>query len=361
MTLVTFNIRESQVRELKEIYRSALFDDLVPWWEKHSLDTEKGGYFTRLNQDGSVYSGDKDMWMTGRQVWMFAHLYNNHENKERWKAMAGHGLDFMQKHAFKEDGKMYFRLDRAGKPLASVLSVYTEVFASIAVAEYAALSGDLKLKQKAFTMYDFLLSRLGKASDTPLLGYPLHREFHLHAHDMCRITVSKVFNDLWPDKQFRDDLSKSVDSILSRHWKPEAGYLLENVAMDGLEVFDLPEGRLFHPGHAIESAWMLMEIAVEGNDQALMDTAIDITLASLEYGWDQTYGGIRYMTNIDWTPTHELEADLKLWWPHSEALYALLMGWLYTGRDDLKLWYKKVHDYTFSKFPDKEHGEWFGY
>ena len=61
---------------LKEVYRSALFDDLVPWWETHSVDQIKGGFLTRLAKDGTPYSEDKDMWMTGRQVWMFSHLYN---------------------------------------------------------------------------------------------------------------------------------------------------------------------------------------------------------------------------------------------------------------------------------------------
>jgi hypothetical protein len=45
---------------------------------------------------------------------------------------------------------------------------------------------------------------------------------------------------------------------------PGLGALLENVAPDGLPLLDLPEGRMFHPGHAIESAWMLMEIAHRG-------------------------------------------------------------------------------------------------
>ncbi|WP_299546842.1 AGE family epimerase/isomerase, partial [Seonamhaeicola sp.] len=350
-----------QLKKLKEIYRSALFDDLVPWWEKYSLDTEKGGYFTRLNQDGSVYSGDKDMWMISRQVWMFSHLHKHYDPNEKWKQIAKHGLDFMLKHALKDDGKIYFRLNREGQPLSSVLSMYTEVFASIAVAEYASISGDKALKDKAMKMYRFLMSRLGQPSDTPLLGYPLHRELHVHSHDMCRMTVAKVYNDIWESEQFKADTQVSIDSIQKRHWKADKRYFLENVAMDGSEMSDLPEGRLVLPGHAIESAWMLMEAAIEKKDQVLMDTAIDITLSSLERGWDTEFGGIKYMVNIDNTPTHELGADLKLWWPHGEALYALLLSWLHTGRDDLKLWYKKVHDYTFSKFPDKEHGEWFGY
>ena len=67
------------------------------------------------------------------------------------------------------------------------------------------------------------------------------------------------------------------------------------------------------------------------------------------------------MGNIDQTPCHNLEADLKLWWPHCESLYALLIAWAYTGREDIRQWYEKVHDYTFTHFPDPEYGEWYGY
>ena len=52
---------------------------------------------------------------------------------------------------------------------------------------------------------------------------------------------------------------------------------------------------------------------------------------------------------------------MKLWWPHGETLYALLLAWSLTGRADLAAWYDTVHEYTFSHFPDPEFGEWFGY
>ena len=86
---------EDHVKKLREHYRKALFDDIVPWWEKYSLDQQFGGYLTRLERDGKTYSEDKDMWMTGRQIWMFSHLYNNHENREDWKEIARLGLDFI--------------------------------------------------------------------------------------------------------------------------------------------------------------------------------------------------------------------------------------------------------------------------
>lgn len=346
---------------LCEKYRASLLDDVVPWWMEHSLDHEFGGYYSLLERDGRPWATDKYMWMNGRQIWMLSHLYNAHEPNGQWLDAAQLGVRFMFEHAFKGDGKLHFRLTREGRSRSEVLSVYTEVFAAIALAEYSRAAGDESVWQRAMQMYDFLMPRLGRPSDTPMLGYPVHAEFHLHAHDMCRITVAWVYNEIRPDRRFDDDLTVSVDSMLARHWKPDLGVLLENVAPDGSPLLDLPEGRMFHPGHAIESAWMLMEIARRHGDETLLDTAVDIMLASLNHGWDNEYGGLRYITNYDWSPTHPLESDLKLWWPHVETLYALLLAWDLTGRDDLGQWYEKVHDYTFSNFPDPDYGEWFGY
>lgn len=39
-------------------YRKELFD-VVAFWEKNSIDSTHGGYFTCLNQDGSVFDTDK--------------------------------------------------------------------------------------------------------------------------------------------------------------------------------------------------------------------------------------------------------------------------------------------------------------
>jgi hypothetical protein len=183
-------------------------------------------------------------------------------------------------------------------------------------------------------------------------------ERSLEEYPLDRIYINLCFSRQHaPYAVFRD----GIDSILKRHWKSELHALMENVAMDGSAMLDLPEGRMVNPGHAIECAWMLLEIAARRNDDALRQTAYDIILASLERGWDEAYGGIRYILNIDGSPTHPLEADMKLWWPHCEALYALLLAWKTSGRADFGRWYEKVHDYAFNYFPDRECGEWYGY
>ena len=47
-----------------------------------------------------------------------------------------------------------------------------------------------------------------------------------------------------------------------------------------------------------------------------------------------------------------------MWWPHAEALYALLRAYQITGEGWCLDWYRRVHDYTFTKFPNRKHGDW---
>jgi len=354
-------IPQADAERLREHYRCVLLEDFVPWWEKHAVDRECGGFYSCLERDGRVYAGDKFIWMVARATWMFAWLYNTLRPEPRWLELSRHGAKFLLAHAFNERGELYFRLTRDGRPLVDPKDLYTACFAAIAFAELSRATGEAALWDRAVACYELVRHRLGQPENTPLLGYPMHAQFHLHAHDMIRLTVASVFNEISPDARWEDDLTKSADSAVRQHWRPELGVLLENIAPDGSLMLDLPEGRLVNPGHAIESAWMLMELACQRDDRRLMENAIAITVASLERSWDTKYGGMRYLANVDGTPMFPPQADQKLWWPHGEALYASLLGWAATGREDLAAWYRRVHDYSFASFADREFGEWYGY
>ena len=69
-------MKRARLLELREIYRRELFDSVIPFWLNHSLDHEHGGQFNSLDRDGSVFDGDKSMWLQSRALWMFSKLYN---------------------------------------------------------------------------------------------------------------------------------------------------------------------------------------------------------------------------------------------------------------------------------------------
>ena len=64
-------------KKLAAQYKSELLDSVLPFWLEKSQDLEYGGYFSCLDRDGSVFDSDKFIWLQGREVWMFAMLYNS--------------------------------------------------------------------------------------------------------------------------------------------------------------------------------------------------------------------------------------------------------------------------------------------
>ncbi|EPQ07540.1 N-acylglucosamine 2-epimerase [Myotis brandtii] len=78
-------------------------------------------------------------------------------------------------------------------------------------------------------------------------------------------------------------------------------------------------------------------------------------------GWDPDHGGLLYFQDVDGLCPTQLEWAMKLWWPHSEAMIALLMGYSDSGDPALLHLFYQVAEYTFRQFRDPEHGEWFGY
>jgi N-acylglucosamine 2-epimerase len=136
--------------------------------------------------------------------------------------------------------------------------------------------------------------------------------------------------------------------------------VIEHVGPGGERV-DAPEGRVMNPGHAIEVAWFMMEIGRRRGDRALVVRGAKILDLSLARGWDPQYGGLLYFLDVDGKPATQLEHDMKLWWPHSEALYATLLAYHLTGDAKYAGLYEQVHEWTFAHFPDREFGEWFGY
>ena len=56
-----------------------------------------------------------------------------------------------------------------------------------------------------------------------------------------------------------------------------------------------------------------------------------------------------------------LESNMKLWWPHTEAIYATTLAYSLIVRDKALFspGSERIDAYAFAHFSDPEHGEWF--
>ncbi len=178
---------------------------------------------------------------------------------------------------------------------------------------------------------------------------------------MILLAMSQVMRGVDDDSLYDDVIQQSLDEVLRDFLKPDKKCLLEVVYDDG-RILDTPEGRTVNPGHGIETAWFMLEEARHrNNDRELIDHACQIIEWSMDIGWDKEHGGLLYFVDCDGKPAEPYEHELKLWWPMNEANYATILAYHLTGDQKWLDWFTKVHDWSWSHFPDAEHGEWFGY
>jgi N-acylglucosamine 2-epimerase len=354
-------MKRARIAELTAQYRHSLLDDIIPFWLKHGLDHEFGGFLHWLDRDGSVYGTDKNIWVQCRSgVWIFARLYNTVERRQEWLDAAASAMDFVTRYAFDWDGRMYFTVTRDGRPLRKRRYLFAESFGVIACAEFFKATGDERYLQRAIEIYRLMLSYHRTPGALSPKVDPRTRRLKSHAMPMVLIATTQELRKVHADPLYQEVVDDSLYQVLHHFWKPEDRVLLENVGLNG-ERMDSPEGRVINPGHAIETAWFIMREAEQRQDKALLRAALEILDANLERGWDPQYGGILYFLDVAGRPPEQLEWDQKLWWPHAEALYATLYAHYLTGETRYLDWFEKIHAWTFSHFPDPEYGEWFGY
>jgi N-acylglucosamine 2-epimerase len=122
-------------------YRTHLLDKILPFWLRHSLDREHGGYFTCLDRDGRLYDDRKYVWLNGRAVWTFSRLHRTLEPRPEWREFATSCLEFLRRHVYDENGRIYFSLTRDGKAAFQQRKPYSAVFVALGLIEYARAFG----------------------------------------------------------------------------------------------------------------------------------------------------------------------------------------------------------------------------
>lgn len=351
--------QRQELTALRRRYEQELFENVLPFWMKHSPDRKHGGYFNCLDRDGSVYDTAKYMWLQGREAWIFSKMYREVEQKPEWLEMAKLGIDFLRKNAIREDGRVYFKLARDGQPIYLQRKIYSECFYVMALAEYSRATGDAQIMEEAQAEFEkvwefaFDWGKVGRPAmpgETPMQNL---------AVPMILLNLIEELTDGDPKAY-----SKEIDECIRRmllHVDAKTRTVYENVSPAGELLMESPEGRLLNPGHAIEAGWFLQHWAQRLGRKDLEQTAIEMVRWSHDLGWDKEFGGLYYFLDAKGHSPTQLEWNMKLWWPHNEAMYAHLLNYSITR--DLADWekFKAVDAYSFERFRDPVHGEWFGY
>jgi N-acylglucosamine 2-epimerase len=350
-----------RMKALSATYRDGLLNDTMPFWISHAIDRQSGGYLTALDRDGTVAHTDKAVWVQGRFAWLLATLYNTVERRPEWLELSKHGIDFINKHCFDTDGRMFFSVTRDGQPLRKRRYLFSETFAVIALAAYGQASGDDRYKRQALDLFRLILKYHTTPGLLPPKVIPTTRPMKGLAMPMILTITAQELRKVVDDPVCTEVIDRSITEVERDFLKPEFKCVLETVGPNG-EFYDTFEGRTVCPGHAIEAGWFfLQEARRRNNDPRLIRLGTTIIDWSLDLGWDSQYGGIVYYSDCKGLPSTEYPHDMKLWWPHNETIIATLLALQLTGDPKYSRWHAMVHDWAYAHFPDPLYGEWFGY
>jgi len=361
-------MNKKRMQQLSDHFRAELLDNTLPFWLRHAPDRQYGGFTTFLDRKGEILCPDKPMWVMGRISWLLARLCNDLEKKAEWLELSRHGIEFIRKYGFDRDGRVFYAVTRDGRPLRKRRYLFAEIFAIMAFAEYGKAAGDREALETAKRLMRLVEELYAKPAGSPGAlepkVFPQTRPMRGHSMAMIQINTLQVLrradysSDPLPYDRMIDTQIKEVFDLFV---KPDKKVLLETVGPGGEYLGETPEGRCVNPGHAIETAWFLLAEGKHRGDRALIEKALPILDWSLELGWDPKYGGILYFVDSEGKQPVQYEWDMKLWWPHNEAIYATLLAYSLTGQRSYEEWFERILKWSLKHFPDRQHGEWFGY
>ena len=232
--------------QMAERYRKELYGSVLPFWLEKSQDLEYGGYFTCLNRDGSVFDTDKFVWLQGREVWMFAMLYNKVEKNPQWLQCALQGGYFLEKYGHDGNYDFYFSLTREGKPIIAPYNIFSNTFACMAFAQLAVATGEEHWADIARKTFQRILDRRTNPKGRWLKAVPGTRPMKDFALPMIICNMALEIEPIIEDKSLLDKtIEEALHEVFDVFYQPDLGVMVENLAPDGslidcFEVHDEP-------------------------------------------------------------------------------------------------------------------------
>ena len=342
---------------LRRQYLELLLDGIVPFWFRHGIDWEHGGVLSCMAEDGAPLSTEKYMWSQARSAWTFAALYNRIEPRPEFLRAAANSVRFLVDHGRDAQGRWVYRTTREGRVLEGPVSVFADCFAVYALSEYCRAAPDAALRAIALETFHSIRARVAQPGFADVAPQRLPPGRRVHAIPMILLEVANELAQTTGDAGLEDLADGYAADILNHFVRPRHGLLAEYLDLANHEL-PPPEGACVNPGHAIESMWFVLHLARRRRNAAMIERAAELVRRHLEAGWDPLHGGIFLGIGADGAEPFLAHWDKKLWWPHTEALYALLLAQVLTARQWCAPWYEKVHEWAFAHFAMPETGEW---
>jgi N-acylglucosamine 2-epimerase len=375
------------VADFRPQIRAELAASIIPFWQR-TLDVKRGGVFNCWNNAGTrLVTTDKFTWSQGRFLWLWSRLADAMRQKllpgsaDEFVTHAEKTFGFLREHAFLPDGRCAFLLTEDGQPKEAVAggglapSIYADCFVTMGFAEFARVTRSAEALEAAWKLFLDIERRI-KTGDCPTHPTPIPAGYEAYALAMIFLNVALVVSAAC------EELGSAKAAAATEWCTAAAGRIFDRfVREDGriaeFRPIDGPENdtllcRHLNPGHALEGTWMLLTVAARLERRDWIATTLKAVRFALNVGWDDVHGGLLYYVDRTGGPPRGQDGgssyeaglqknwDAKLWWVHSEAIFASLLAYRLSGDGQDAEWHRRICEYALRVFPnpDREVGEW---
>ena len=232
-------------------------DQALPLWAAQGVDRTHGGFFEKLNSDGSPAELPRRARVLGRQIYVFSRA-----PALGWTGPAAdivnHGLSTLP--AFlRPDGLAQYRLDASGQPLDDRPDLYDQAFVLFGLAHALPLAEDAGAVIRTAGSMRQALEELrahpvaGYEEDSPP-SWPLKANPHMHLLEAALAWATALpTEDAGPWRDMADRIARLA---LDRFVDPDTGAVREYYDGDWRALPPGAEAQI-EPGHQFEWGWLL--------------------------------------------------------------------------------------------------------
>ncbi len=361
-------IDESTTQDFRRRIEAELKEDILPFWLKHTIDEENGGFFGRISNSLKVDPrAEKGLILTARILWTFSHACRL-LGGDAFRRCAERAYEYLtEKFWDPEFGGFYWLVDYRGRPLDTRKKIYGQAFGVYALTEFFLATRREECLERALHLRTLTA---GASYDSRNGGY-----FETYNRDWTLAEDQRLSDvDLDEKKSMNTHLHvlEAWSSLLRAQPGTELHGLLEELVLQFLDriidpatwhfrmFFDeewRPRSDHISFGHDIEGSWLLCEAAESLGDgnitRRVREVAIKMARAVLEQAVDGD-GGLLYEAD----PAGIVDDD-KHWWPQAEAVVGFMNAYQLSGRNcffeaSMNCW-RFIEDHIV----DRRYGEWF--
>lgn len=357
------------IKQFREKVENNLFENIIPFWLRHSVDVENGGFYGRISNDLIIDTmAPKSLILISRILWSFSALYQ-FRPAQQYLDLASRAYDYLQdKFLDKEHGGYYWLVDHKGKAIEDMKKIYGQAFVIYSFCEYYTASGDKSALDNAIVVFE-LIEKYNH--DDEFKGYfeASHRNWSIAENmrlsevDMAEkksmnthLHMMEAYTNLfrfWKDERICVRLRELIQCHLNHIIDPDTNHL--RMFFD--ERWN-PKSSVVSFGHDIETSWLLCEAANVLGDDGLIarvrELALKMVTVTAREGISEP-GAIYAEKNGN----GETSANGFDWWPQAEAVVGFLNAFQYSGRESDLAMAMRLWDFIENNLVDTEFGEWF--